>query len=113
MENPTLSIIIPAYDEEKRIGSTLESVQAYIEQKQINVEIIVVINNTTDNTKDVVERYRSDMPYIKVIDLGIVPSKSGTKGYAIHKGMLEAKGAYVLFMDADNATDVREVEKMW
>lgn len=113
MDIPHLSIIIPAYNEEKRIGTTLESIKKYVESKGLPVEVIVVLNNTKDNTRGVVEKYQHSMPYIKIMDTGIVPSKSGTKGYAIKWGVAEARGRYIVFMDADNATEIQEVEKMW
>lgn len=113
METISLSIIIPAYNEEKRIGVTLRKIKAYIDRHPRTVEVIVVINNTTDNTKTVAEEMRRDMHYLRYIDLGMINSKSGSKGYAIAEGIKDAKGEHVLYMDADSATEISELDRFW
>jgi dolichyl-phosphate beta-glucosyltransferase len=104
-----LSVIIPAYNEEKRIGQTLRDVDAYLEKQAYDYEIIVVDNNSTDSTSLVVKNLQATtVQNAKVI----LETKKG-KGAAVSRGMLEAQGEYCVFMDADNATPVSEIEKFW
>ena len=90
-----LSVIIPAYNEEKRIAKTLEEVREYL--KNFDGELIVVDDGSTDGTSAF-----SNISY---------PKNMG-KGYAVKKGVERASGDLILFMDADNATPIREVEKL-
>src|SRR3989344_2724437 len=97
-----LSIIIPAYNEEKRIGKTLEAIQTYLAQQSYDSEIIVVNNNSKDNTRTIAEGFG-----VRVID----EHRPG-KGYAVTRGMLEARGNLRVFTDADNSTSIDHVERM-
>lgn len=90
-----LSIIIPAYNEEKRLGKTLEEVRTFL--KNHDSEIIVVDDGSTDGTS--------------AFSLISYPVNMG-KGYAIKKGVEAAAGDLILFMDADNATPIGELEKL-
>ena len=67
--NPTLSIIIPAFNEIKRIGKTLASIRAYVRDKRLACEVIVVDDGSTDGTSDFVEGLIADMPYLRVLRL--------------------------------------------
>lgn len=108
-----ISIVIPAYNEENRISHTLDRVLLYLKIHPEVIEVFVVLNNCTDNTKNVVSAYVLRESKIKIIDCGTVPhTGGGTKGYAVRRGFMEAKGDYVLFMDADNATDIFEIDKL-
>jgi len=103
--NPTLSVIIPAYNEEKRIGKTLESVSTFLRSQQLSFEIIVVANNCTDQTVQLVENIKStSIPELILIDIPHEGKAGNIKGYAIGVGMKQAKGEYHIFIDADNAT---------
>jgi len=97
-----LSVIIPAYNEFKRIGKTLESVLGYLRQQSYDWEVIVVDNNSSDSTREIAEKYG-----VRVID-----EKKPGKGYAVTTGMLEAKGDLRLFTDADNSTTMDHIERM-
>ncbi len=107
---PILSIIIPAYNEEERIGKTLEVILIFLRKNKISFEIIIVANNCTDNTFDLVSNIKNKLiPEIKVIEIpngGIV---GNTKGQAVSVGMKQAIGVYHIFMDADNATSFHHV----
>jgi len=105
-----VAIIVPAYNEEKRIGKTLESYSSYFEkirkQKQLDYEILVVINNTTDNTEEIVRQHAKKNKRIRLLNL-----PGGGKGYAIMEGFKDAlKGSNDLigFVDADMATSPEE-----
>lgn len=99
-----VGIVIPAHNEEKRIGETLENYLSYFKdlkkKKVLDFEIIVVLNACKDNTKSVVEKYNCD-------ELEILEFERGGKGFAIIEGFKEAlKKDFELigFVDADMAT---------
>lgn len=104
-----LSIIIPAYNEEKRLPDTLKSIAEYLKTIDKEIEVIVVDDGSSDNTTQVAEEMKSAIKNLKVINY----IENRGKGYAVKTGMLAAKGDYTLFMDADNATPIEEVEKLW
>lgn len=109
----TISIVIPAYNEEKRIGLTLDAIFSYISKNKDIIEILIILNNCTDDTIGVVCKYTILDKRFKYIDCGILENKkvSNTKGYAIKVGLKESIGDYVLFMDADSSTDISELNK--
>lgn len=102
-----LSVIIPCRNEKKRIGKTLERIRAYLSQQNYDWEIIVVDNGSKDGTAGVLEKYKKNIP-----NMLILTEKSHGKGWAVKQGMLSAKGDYRLFTDADNSTDIAQVEKL-
>ncbi len=98
-----LSIVIPAYNESERIIPTLQSALQYFISQNINFEIIVVDDGSSDNTADIcTEIFTSTQhpSHYKVIQL----SQNKGKGFAIKTGVLESKGRHILFCDADGAT---------
>lgn len=110
--NLTLSIIIPAYNEEKRIGKTLNVISVFLKNKNIGFEIIVVANNCTDNTVPFLENLKNTkLPQLKIINIPHNGVVGNMKGYAIEVGMREALGEYHLFIDADNATSFEHVSE--
>jgi glycosyltransferase involved in cell wall biosynthesis len=103
-------IIIPAYNEDKRIGGTLNEYLNYFNRDI--VELIVVINNTTDHTEDIVKQYESTNTNLKHI---VTPD--GGKGNAIMLGFKDALSKandndIICFVDADNATDPENLHKL-
>ncbi len=107
-------IIIPAYNEEKRIGKTLEAYSNFFEnirkKGEIEYEILVSINNTTDKTKEVVNEFMNKNKRINYIDL-----PNGGKGYAVieaFKDVLKRKNDLIGFVDADMATSPEEYWKL-
>lgn len=107
-----LSVVIPAFNEEKRISQTLEQTDKYLRKQKYSYEIVVVDNGSNDNTCDLVKQYQ-ERGVENLVRLCL--SKSiGAKGSAVKLGILEhARGDYVMFMDADNATPVAEIAKLW
>lgn len=103
-----LSVIIPAYNEEKHIGKTIESIYKYLFGKNIEHEIVVVTDGSTDKTNDIVRSMVSAIPTLQLLDY----DQNRGKGFAVRRGMLIAKGQYRLFTDADNATTIDHIEKM-
>jgi len=102
-----LSIIIPAYNEEKRIGETLVAVCEYLNKQSYSHEVIVVNDGSIDRTDEIVQTFNSKISYLKLIGY----SRNQGKGYAIKQGMLVAEGDLRLFMDADNATSIEQLDK--
>ncbi|MDP3954228.1 MAG: glycosyltransferase family 2 protein [bacterium] len=100
-----LSIIIPAYNESKRIEKTLLSVHEYLSKQDYEYEILVVNDGSKDNTAEVVKNLESQVRGLKLID----NKENHGKGWAVKQGMLQAKGEARLFMDADNSTTVDQV----
>jgi len=101
-----LSVVIPAYNEEERIPATLQSLKEYFKDKDYEYEILVVVDGAEDNTAQVVKD--ANIPNLRLID----NKENCGKGCVVKQGMLEAKGKYRLFMDADNATTIDHVEKL-
>jgi len=104
-----LSVIIPAYNEERRLPKTLEEIDKYLSKQSYDYEILVVNDGSKDKT---VEVAKSLIPKIKNLKVTGYEKNQG-KGYAVRFGMLEAKGEFRLFTDADNSTSIDQVEKMW
>lgn len=102
-----LSIIIPCYNESKRIGATLDKIGTYLEEEAYDYEIIIVDNGSTDKTMSIALNRKKAIP-----NLRIVMQKSRGKGWAVMQGMLEAQGDYRLFIDADNSTDIRQLKNL-
>ncbi|OGC32364.1 hypothetical protein A2311_01325 [candidate division WOR-1 bacterium RIFOXYB2_FULL_48_7] len=96
-----LSVIIPAYNEAKRLPSTLASVIGYLQATRQEHEIIVVDDGSRDTTAAVARSF----PGVKVITYQ--PNRG--KGFAVKQGMLAATGDLRLFMDADNSTRLDEI----
>ncbi|MBS3091162.1 glycosyltransferase [Candidatus Pacearchaeota archaeon] len=101
-----VSIIVPAYNEEKRIGHTLELYSPYFEFLnkigEIDYEILIVINNTTDRTLEIVKSYAKKNKNIRYLDL-----TKGGKGYAVIEGFKDAlkrDNNLIGFVDADCST---------
>ncbi len=103
-----LSIVIPAYNEETRIGLTLIRTLDYVQAHRPTAELIVVDDGSRDRTANVVEDLARRNPRIRLIRL---PHNMG-KGAAVRAGMLAAQGELVLFMDADLSTPIEEVQKL-
>jgi dolichyl-phosphate beta-glucosyltransferase len=101
-----LSIVIPAYNEDERIGSTIKAIDAYRAKLDYDSEVIVVDDGSTDNTVAVVHDADPDVQIISY-------SPNRGKGHAVRAGMTAAKGDYRLFYDADASTPIEEVGKLW
>jgi glycosyltransferase involved in cell wall biosynthesis len=107
MSDMHLSVVIPAFNESKRIGATLEAVGSWLAAQAFASEIVVVDNRSTDGTADIARSYHARFPFLRVIE-----EKRPGKGYAVTAGMLFATGEVRLFMDADNSTSVDHYERM-
>ncbi len=102
-----ISVIIPAFNEAKRILPTTEKIEKFFSKKGMDWQLILVDDGSTDGTSRVVEEGVKHKNNIKIIRH---PTNMG-KGAAVKSGMLSAEGDYVLFMDADSSTEINEFEK--
>lgn len=109
MDRIHLSVVIPAYNEADKISATLLDVDKYLSKQKYNYELIIVSDGSTDNTVQVVKKMQELVKNLKVID----NKENNGKGYVVNQGMLEARGKYRLFMDADNSTTIDHLDKFW
>ncbi len=100
-------MVIPAYNEERRLPTTLEKVLSYLGQQSYAFELIVVDDGSEDDTVGVVETVMATAPSVRLIR-----NDHRGKAYTVRTGMLAARGRYVLFSDADLATPIEEAEKL-
>jgi dolichyl-phosphate beta-glucosyltransferase len=106
MEHPFLSIIVPAYNEERRLPKTLPRIVAFLQAQDYPGEVIVVDDGSVDNTAKVVEEMAAQLPFITLIK-----NEHRGKGYAVKTGMLAAEGDYLFLCDADLSMPIEEVAK--
>jgi glycosyltransferase involved in cell wall biosynthesis len=99
---PTISLIIPAYNEEAYLPACLDAVMAHVAGKA--VEIIVVDNNSTDSTRAVIERY----PQVTYV---FEPNKGITR--ARQRGFVNSKGDILCYVDADTRPPAGWIEQIW
>ncbi len=105
-----ISIIIPAYNEGKRLGISLEKLAAFLKNRKEDFETIVVDDASSDNTRQVAESFKEKISNLKVMELEKSPFAG--KGFAVNKGVLAANGYVVLFTDADFSTPIEEIDKL-
>jgi dolichyl-phosphate beta-glucosyltransferase len=106
---PHLSIVVPAYNEETRIGASLARMLAYFDAQGYTCEILVVDDGSMDNTREVVAEAAADRPNVRMLHY----DGNHGKGYAVRYGMMHAAGDFALFSDADLATPIEEVERLF
>jgi dolichyl-phosphate beta-glucosyltransferase len=101
----SISIIIPAFNEEKRLPSTLKNVKRFLDSSRWDFsEVLVVDDGSRDGTVALAEASG-----VRVLRN---PGNRG-KGYSVRHGMMEAKGDWALFTDADLSSPIEDVEKLW
>jgi len=105
---PFLSVIIPAYNEAKRLSLTLIDIDRHLSKAEYSYEIIVDNDGSTDATADVVKRFSHLIKNLRLIE----NKENYGKGFVVRQGMLQAKGNWRLFTDADNSTSIDQFEKM-
>lgn len=103
-----LSVVIPAYNEEKRLSHTLKAVLAYLHKQNYTWEVAVVDDGSGDRTADIVREMLIVEPRVRLLQYG----QNRGKGYAVRYGMTHVSGKYRVFMDADNSTTLDHVEQM-
>ena len=109
MDNPPqISIVIPAYNEGKRLRPTLERVLDFVDQQQWDAEVIVVDDGSADDTVNIVREY---LPKTAILRLVRNPGNRG-KGYSVRNGVMNARGQVILFTDADLSSPIEEAPKL-
>src|SRR5215210_7110766 len=102
-----LSIVLPAYNEERRLPETLSQILSYLGEQPYRSDVIIADDGSTDATATLVEQLMQQHPSIRLLRLD-----HRGKGYAVRKGILAARGEYVLFSDADLAVPIEEWAKV-
>jgi len=108
LSNISYSIVIPAYNEDKRLGATLERVLGYVREQGWNAEVIVVNDGSRDNTAELARAFAARDSTLRLIEN---PGNRG-KGYAVRNGMLNARGEVIVFSDADLSSPIEEMPKL-
>jgi dolichyl-phosphate beta-glucosyltransferase len=103
---PSVSVVVPAFNESRRITSTILTLKKYLEGEQIAHELLIVDDGSTDDTLSMARRAAGEWSDVVVLSL---PRNLG-KGWAVREGMLRARRDVVLFTDADLSTPVEEIE---
>jgi len=109
---PNLSIVIPAYNEENRIGASLDAILEFVRRQSYSTEVIVVNDGSADLTQQIVmsrvAEYRSAGSDLRCV----TNDPNQGKGYSVKRGVTEARGAIVLFTDADLSSPISEAPKL-
>lgn len=103
-----LSIVIPSYKEEERILKSLNAFKKYKEDHDFEIELIIVVDGSPDNTAEVARKATAGIKNVQIIDR----KENRGKGYTVKEGVLLARGKYILFTDADNSTPLHQVDKL-
>lgn len=109
MDKIYLSVVIPAYNEAKRISETLLDIDKYLSKQDYSYEIIVVNDGSKDNTVEVVEKTKQLVKNLRIIN----NEQNHGKGWVVKQGMLEARSKYRIYVDADNAISIDQIESFW
>ena len=109
MPPPRYSIVIPAYNEQSRIGATLKSVLACVRERQWDAEVIVVDDGSRDQTPDIVNEFAARHPQLRLVRNG----ENRGKGFSVRNGVLQASGQILLFTDADLSAPIQEAERLF
>jgi len=105
---PELSIVIPAYNEERRLAPTLEKIAAWMRANSLDAEVLVVDDGSTDGMRGVVAKLAQTVPGLRLISNG----QNRGKGFSVRHGMREARGRVALFTDADLSAPIEEAAKL-
>jgi glycosyltransferase involved in cell wall biosynthesis len=105
----SLSIVIPAFNEEARLPSTLHKIADYLRSKEFSLaEVIVVDDGSRDGTAKLVEQWQREHPEVRLLRN---PGNRG-KGYTVRHGVMESRGEWILSTDADLSAPIGELDKL-
>ena len=105
-ERPYLSVIIPSYRDADRIGKNLLEIESFLSSKKYTYEILVVTDGSPDSTPEVARSFADKVKHLRVIE----NRENHGKGYVVRQGLLEAKGDYRVFLDADGSTSITHLD---
>ena len=108
--NKTLSIVIPAFNEEARLGDSVRQILAYLSKENPSAELIIVDDGSSDATAKVAEKVCAELPSVKTKVIRYEENRG--KGFAVKTGLLAAVGDIALFSDADLSTPISETPKL-
>jgi len=100
-----LTLIIPAYNEERRLPKSLEQIVTFVQQQPEPIEVLIVENGSRDRTTEIAEAYATLYPFVRVMH-----SEKG-KGSAVKAGMMAGRGRYLFICDSDLSMPIAEVRK--
>jgi len=104
--DPLLTIVVPAYNEKARIGTTIERISCFMDEQDYAAELLIVDDGSDDGTPDLVDILGNGNERIRTIR-----NDHRGKAYTVRTGMLAASGQYVLFSDADLSTPIEEINQ--
>jgi dolichyl-phosphate beta-glucosyltransferase len=108
MTSPELSVIIPAYNEEALIASTLDCLHSYLSARPQSYEILVVDDGSQDKTVESIQAWHKNID----ADVRVMSnSENSGKGFSIRRGVMESRGAYIVFVDADLPYELSAIEE--
>lgn len=107
MRKRFISVILPVYNEEKLIASSLFKISSYLKIVQAH-EIIVVDDGSMDKTKEIVNKLGEEIKGLRIIS----NARNCGKGFAVRRGIFESKGEIILFSDIDLSTPIEEFDKL-
>lgn len=103
-----LSVVIPAYNEERNVEKTVKQIHQFLLAENYPFEIMVVDDGSLDKTAAVVESLRASLPQVSLLR-----NPHYGKGFTVRTGILAARGRFILFVDADGSTPIREVKRLF
>ena len=110
MRLPSISIVVPAFNEQERLPATLRAIVEYLDGcQQVQYEVLVVDDGSADGTARVVEEFARSRPEVRLLANG----RNRGKGYSVRHGMLKATGEWVLFTDSDLSAPIEEARKLF
>ncbi len=110
MNQPSLSVVIPAYNEQRRLGATLRQITHYLQDRALTFEIVVIDDGSSDGTSGVARAFERSGDGVPLQLLRNNVRKG--KGYSVRRGMLAAKAPHALQTDADLSTPIGELPKL-
>lgn len=106
--SPYLSLVIPAYNEEKRLPQNLDAIRRFFSSRDFSYEVIIVNDGSTDGTENVVRAYQKGWEQLVLLNETV----NRGKGFSVRKGMLSAAGEFIVFSDADLSTPLHECDAL-
>lgn len=109
MQNPELSVVIPAYNESKNLkNGVLDQVYDYLKVQNYSYEVLIVDDGSKDNTVEIARDWAKDKKGFKIIE-----NPHGGKALTVISGLLKSSGEVAVFTDMDQATPISQIEKFW